>query len=122
MLKPEEREQMILARWIEDNYPTTEWTASAGGMRVRIGTAKKMKAMGYKKGTPDLMIYEPRGEWHGLIIEFKKTGGGVRSADQKEKIAKLRARGYCATFTDGLEEAKRIIKSYLAYNLISEKL
>ena len=31
----------------------------------------KAKATGMKKGVPDLFIYEPRGEYHGLAIELK---------------------------------------------------
>lgn len=45
--------------------------ASPGGMRTNIGTAVKMKNSGYKKGFPDIAIFEPRGPFHGLFVELK---------------------------------------------------
>jgi hypothetical protein len=68
--------------------------ASAGGMRTNMRTAIKMKKAGYKKGHPDVIIYESRAGWHGMTTELKV--GGYPSAEQKEWQSELLKRGYYA--------------------------
>ena len=88
------------------------WTASAGGMRTGIRTAVKMKAAGYKKGTPDIMIFEPRGDYHALFIELK-TKKGTASKEQKQWIEYLSHRGYKAAICKGLDAALDTINDYI---------
>jgi len=73
--------------------------ASAGGMRTSMRTAIKMKRAGYKKGFPDVFIYEPRGQFHGMAVELKL--GSYPSAEQKEWQAELLKRGYYAVVVPG---------------------
>ncbi len=120
-------EQCQLADWLHAQYPNLLWTASAGGMRTSIGTARKMKRMGYSKGTPDIFIAEPRrilkGERdniyvsHGLFVELKKERGGRVSPDQRRWLNELRIRGYIAEVAHGFNEAKIIIQKYLTNNM-----
>lgn len=59
----------------------------------------------------------------GLFLELKKDGTRLKKkngewasehiAEQAEMLEKLRERGYCAEFTIGFDEAKRIIDEYL---------
>lgn len=59
----------------------------------------------------------------GLFIELKKEGTRLKKkngdwatdhiAEQADVLEKLRARGYCAEFAVGFDEAKRIIDEYL---------
>lgn len=79
-----------------------------------MNEAKRLKAAGYKKGFPDVFVYEPRGAFHGLAIELKKEKGGSVSASQREWIAALEARGYHAVVAKGLEAAQMVIVDYLA--------
>ena len=73
--------------------------ASAGGMRTNMRTAIRMKKAGYKKGHPDVVIYEPRGGWHGMTVELKvKTYAGE---DQKFWQGELLKRGYYAIIVPG---------------------
>ncbi len=66
--------------------------ASAGGMRVNIQTGIKMKRAGYKKGHPDMIIYEPRGGYHGMTVELKFEG--KPTPEQVEWARVLNERGY----------------------------
>ena len=77
--------------------------------------AKKMKATGYKKGFPDLFIYEPRGSYHGLAIELK-TQKGRLSESQAIWITRLATRGYMARICKGFDEAKNSIDQYFKLN------
>jgi hypothetical protein len=45
--------------------------ASMAGVKVSMGTQIKMKRAGYQAGHPDIMIYEPRGQYHGMAVELK---------------------------------------------------
>ena len=111
--RTEAYEQAAVAMWLNINHPKVLWTASAGGMRTSIGTAKKMKAMGYKKGCPDIMIFERRSGFCGLFIELK-VKGGTRQPEQIDFIQELSRRGYFAVFAYGYDEAVEVIEQYLA--------
>jgi hypothetical protein len=68
-------------------------------MRTSMRTAVRMKRAGYKKGFPDVFIYEPRGRFHGMAAELKL--GTYPSEDQKEWQAELLKRGYYAVVVPG---------------------
>lgn len=73
--------------------------ASAGGMRTNMRTAIRMKRAGYKKGHPDVVIYEPRGGWHGMTVELKvKTYAGEEQKHWQDELLK---RGYYAIIVPG---------------------
>ena len=111
---PEHDIQVKLARYID--LLGLLWCASAGGMRTGIRTAVKMKAAGYKKGCPDIMIFEPRAEYCGLFIELK-TATGTASPSQKAFIKALEDRGYRAVICKGFEAAKSEIDNYMGGRL-----
>ena len=67
--------QISVANWIRLQYPKTLWTISPSGMKLGKRVAGRFKAMGYLAGTPDIIIFEPRGNYHGLFIEIKMPGG-----------------------------------------------
>lgn len=113
LVRSEHDEQVAVVNWLREAYPDCLFTASCGGMRTSIGVAKKMKKSGYTSGCPDLIIAEPRGKFHGLWVEMKRTQGGTVSASQKEWISKLLARGYQAVICRGYAAAVEAIKFYL---------
>ncbi|MEI7489593.1 MAG: hypothetical protein WCJ72_19680, partial [Chryseobacterium sp.] len=72
--------------------------------------------------TPDLIIFAPRGIYHGLFIElktktpYKKDGTLLENAHlkaQEETIKNLRNLGYYADFKWELEEVIKLIDWYL---------
>ncbi len=104
--------QKAVVEWIGYSYPNLLYCASAGGMRTNITTAKKMKATGYKKGFPDLFIYEPNNKYKGLALELK-VKGNYASKHQKEWLHNLNQRGYFAVCVKGFEETTEIINKYI---------
>lgn len=89
--------------------------ASAGGMRVNMRTAIKMKKAGYRKGHPDVFIYEPRGQYHGMAVEIKC--GTYPTPEQKEWQEKLSKRGYYAVIVPGkldFYEARKFLEEETA--------
>jgi hypothetical protein len=99
------------------------------GLRVSIGTAKQMKRLRSSNAIPDLIILEPRGGCHGLLIEIKRDDetiillNGQLTADehireQSLMITRLRDRGYCAYFCRGVSSACNLIEKYLSGEIL----
>jgi len=103
--------QIAVVRYLQMQPREILFNGSAGGIRTSMSQAKKMKASGYRKGWPDLLIMEPRGEFHGLAIELK-VKGNYPSAEQKKVIQDLKERGYWAEVATGFDQAKEIIDFY----------
>ena len=101
-------------RWLESQHPDIAVVtfASAGGMRTSIATAVEMNHMGYKKGTPDVMILFPTQRYHGLIIEIK-TEQGRASPEQVAILQRLQEKGYLAVVAKGWEMLVKTVKSYI---------
>jgi hypothetical protein len=103
--------QKAVIDYLKYTYPQALYCASAGGIRTSMKQAIKMKATGYVKGVPDLQIFEPMGNYHGLLIEIKDIKGVV-SKEQKEWISQLNKRGYFATYSKGFEATIKVINDY----------
>lgn len=108
----EQVEQEAVARYLDTQYPNVLYCASAGGLRTSLRSAVKMKKAGYKKGFPDLFIYERNGWQCGLAIEMKRKGGVV-SKEQQEWLDRLQKNDYATAVCYGFDEAKRVIDDYL---------
>jgi hypothetical protein len=67
---------------------------------------RKNKAMGVRKGAPDLMIVAKNTL---LFIELKRLKGGVVRKEQKRFITHLNTTGAVAVVCKGYEEAKTVI-------------
>lgn len=109
------REQILqeqVVNYLSLKYPNILYTASVGGMRTHIGVARKMKRAGYRKGVPDLMIFEPSKDFVGLAIELK-TEDGRLSPEQKYWLEALTARKWKAVMCRGFDEAIKTIDDYL---------
>lgn len=105
--------QTKLVRYIRLKYPDLLMAVSpAAGFKVSRGVAMKMIAMGYQKGTPDIIILEPRGGYHGLCIELKAEKGVV-SDEQKMYLQKLALKRYSIATAFSLETAMQIVNHYL---------
>jgi hypothetical protein len=72
----------------------------------------KMIRMGYQKGTPDLIILEPCGGYHGFQIELK-TPTGRLSPDQIRILKRASGRGYLTAVCRSAKEAIDLIDDYL---------
>jgi len=89
------------------------YCGSMGGQyQAHFSQRIKAKKSGYKKGFPDLFIYEPVGEFHGLAIELK-VGKNRATKDQLKWQKELNDRGYRAEVCNGLDEAIDVIDNYL---------
>ena len=108
----EQNQQEIVIKYLRLAYPDALYCASAGGMWTSDSQRIKMARTGYVKGFPDLFIYEPRGEYHGLAIEMKKVKGSKIEPEQVQWQEQLRNRGYASYICKGNEEAIKVIDEY----------
>jgi len=72
---------------------------------------------------PDLAIYEPNKEYHGLFLELKKEtpfkkNGELKKNEHLENQAQtmldLRSKGYFAVFVWEFSQAKKVIDEYMS--------
>ena len=91
------------------------YCGSMGGQYQKFHSQRnKAKATGYKRGFPDLFIYEPSGSYHGLAIELK-VGYNKPTVEQLTWLNKLTERGYLAMTSNGIDQAIEIIDTYLKF-------
>lgn len=120
----EDSHQIALMCWCNLNlklYPQLKWLYHIpnGGARDKREGAK-FKAMGVKRGVPDLNLVWASGGRFGLIIELKKIEE-KRSDDlwagtsdyQKDWLAHYYSQGYAVAVCYGWEEARDVIIKYL---------
>ena len=89
------------------------YCGSMGGQyQVHFSQRIKAKKSGYKKGFPDLFIYEPMGKWYGLAIELK-VGYNRATKEQLYWRNELNKRGYVAEICNGIDEVLTVIDRYL---------
>jgi hypothetical protein len=93
--------------------PHILFTSTLGGIYLGSNNwrQKSIKKKHYKKGVPDILIFEPRNDYKGLMIELK-TLKGRPSIHQKEWIEKLNDRGYLAVICYGFNDAIDTIDLY----------
>ena len=85
--------------------------STQGGMRMRIGQARKMVDGGYRKGIPDILIYTPSKGFTGLAIELK-TMKGRPSPEQLVWVEQLKSFGWDASVVKGYEAACETLFNY----------
>lgn len=117
----EDEEQIALMQWaavMSGRYPELRlmYHIPNGGARSKP-EAVRFKAMGVKKGVPDICLPVARGQFHGLYIELKRQRGGKASDEQKQWIEDLRGQGYAATVCKGWKQAAGTIEIYLKGSL-----
>lgn len=88
------------------------FSATTGGVAYKPHQLVNMRKRGYNNGVPDIIVFEPRGDSHGLCLELKSKTGRIRPA-QRVFIADLKGRGYTATVAYSYEDAKEVIDNYL---------
>lgn len=117
--------QQSTVNYLRTVYPSVLFTTGLLGIKLPAWAMWLLAALGYKNGTPDVMIFEPRHGFHGLFIEMKRgrteyiEAGkrvvmypGKLSEDQTEVLARLNALGYEAHVCYGFDQAKAVIDAY----------
>ena len=109
----EDEEQKEFAAWLDGTGLL--WYHTPNERRASVIELVNLTAQGMKKGVPDNFIAEPRGKYHGLYIELKRSKKSLsrKSPEQRTWIESLNEKGYKAVFCYGAEEAKRAVLEYI---------
>ena len=120
----EQNYQIAVIDYLRKMYPTVKFTISpANAANPRQGA--RNKAMGYVKGTPDILIFKRNKDFNGLFIELKtpeirdidgviRQRKGEVSKEQKEWIEYLRKEGYLPIVCYGSNPAMNMIDEYMS--------
>ena len=124
MIHEEADEQIKVSEYLRWAYPKVLFTISIAGVKMignkvqQIVALARLKRMGYKKGTSDIIIFESRNGANGLLIEMKSPGNrgskGRISIEEKEFLQLAEDRGYAIAVCWGFDEAKIVIDNYFA--------
>lgn len=114
MARLESTEQIILINRIRHFHQGILCFAIPNGGKRDPKEAARLKREGVLAGIPDIMVAEARGQFHGLFIEMKKADGGRTSAEQRQRIAELKDRGYRVEVCHGVDEGYDVFLRYLS--------
>lgn len=68
---------------------------------------------GMRRGMLDLILFLPRGQYHGLLIEMKRRTKGVVSDDQRTMARVIGEQGYYCQFCYGWDDARITVEKYM---------
>lgn len=129
LIKPfsENAEQQATVNYLKSVYPNVLFTTGLMGIKLPDWAMWLLIVLGYRPGTTDIMIFEPRGQFHGLMIEMKRPktsyieNGEKKtlypspvSDEQKAMHTALNERGYLTTVCYGFSSAQNVINEYMA--------
>lgn len=114
--RPEQVSFVMWFRWQYPQYSNLMIHVPNGGSRNQV-EALHFKRMGVLSGFPDIGIFVPSGDYHGLFIEMKAHDPNCKkprvSARQKEVMCDLINKGYRVAVACGCDEAREITIDYL---------
>lgn len=114
----ETQHQAAVIKWSQQPAVRSRWPELKLLYHIKNETkegAKQVaidKALGVKRGVPDLHLPVPRGRYHSLYIEMKnETGRSTR--DQNWWGEQLTAQGNMCEVCHGWKDAVRVLEWYL---------
>lgn len=130
--QPEYKLQKWVCKWLELQHPDILFMSDTiAAVRLTMPQAIRNKAVqknGFK--CPDLIIFEPRGEFAGMFIELKVKSPYLKNGQltinehikaQNESMNKLRKKGYYCTFAWTFEMCMELITEYLEIAILPIK-
>ncbi len=117
----EKTEQKLLVAWFRYQYKPYKIIAIPNAQKM-LSKARNipmminsMKAEGFVKGTSDLFIARPVGDYAGMWLEMKDKDKRYEHVEEEQRIfiQDMLDSGYYATWAAGFENAKREIENYM---------
>lgn len=108
----------MFIQWVHFQYPreAKRLFAVPNGEFRTLASARRLKAEGAMAGVSDLLFLRPNDRYHGLCLEFKKSGetwSAVRPS-QREFLQASEEEGYAAAVAFGFDHGKHLFTRYLA--------
>lgn len=101
-------EQETVSQWLD--LHKVFYNISISGAFLHPATFNRLKRMGYKRGLPDILIFDPPSAYSemgavGVVIEMKRRKGGIISDEQAIWLEKLTNRKWICFVAKGADEA-----------------
>ena len=121
-MKKEQSLQKAICTWLKLQHPNVYFFSDPSGIKMSIGMAVQLKANHSAHAQLDLVILEPRGEYHAMVLELKREtpyrkNGELKKSDhltdQLKTVANLQVRGYYVKLAWEFDTAKKLIGKYL---------
>ena len=109
----EQRLQNAVVDYLQLQYPKALYTSTMGGLYLGKANYRQKSIIKkhYKKGVPDVLIFEPINKFNGLMLELK-TLKGRASKEQLKWRNDLNERGYVSEIVYGFDDAQKVIDRY----------
>ena len=88
------------------------WCHVANERKASPQAGARLKKKGVKSGVPDCIVFEPRGNYHGLFIEIKIKPNRT-SDNQKKWLKDLYKRDYKCHVCFNLDEVIQVVSDYM---------
>lgn len=128
VVKHEESLQRQICQFLRLEYPHIIFRSDyASGLHLTANQARVHASLQSGRAWPDLFIYEPSRNFHGMALELKKEGTTIilKTGPRKGKISsnphlqeqaamlnQLRHKGYYADFGVGFDDSVKKIRWY----------
>ncbi len=118
--KLEEELQIAAMAYIRLQYPSAisfhvRNEGISGTKMQRMAYGAKSKKMGVLSGVSDIIILEPVGGYHGLMIELKSKKGRV-SESQKKFMERCENKNYQTRVCNSLDQVIAAVDVYMNWN------
>jgi len=136
----EEKIQLQICRYLKLQYPSVTFLCDiVAGLNLGFKWASATKISRSSRGLPDIYIFKKNNLFCGLAIELKSGKGSIYKKDgtlrsQKKQVKRkgivvgeydhlqeqdmahqrLRGEGWKAEFSEGFEQTRKLIDTYLA--------
>lgn len=108
---PEDYLQKAVARYLWSQYPKAVWFHVPNGGFRNGKEASKFRCMGVRAGVSDIIILEPRLNYHGLIIELK-TKTNTITKPQEKFLKEMDERNYLTVICYNFDVVKMTLDKY----------
>ena len=109
--------QKSIIKYMKLQHPKVFINGSMGGIYIKHHSQRlKAKQCGYKKGFPDLFIYEQRivdGELKGGLAIELKVKGNYPTESQKNTLQSLNDKNFHAQVCTGFDQTIEVIEWYI---------
>lgn len=112
-LNKEESLQAEFIIWLNQNYKNVLYTHPPNGGKRAKTFAIKLKLIGVRAGVPDLLIFDRKGKYNGMALEFKQ-GNNTCTEAQLHWLEKLRERGWFTCVCYDIETAIKHTQYYFS--------
>jgi hypothetical protein len=126
--QPEYKLQKMVCQWLELQHKDVNFISTGISLNLTAPQQRRNTAIqknGFK--CPDLIIFEPRGQFAGMFIELKVKSPYLKNGQltanehiqaQNESMNKLRNKWYYCTFAWNFEMCMELITEYLEIDIL----